>query len=267
MAGRNINNLRYADDITIMVVSEEELKSLLMKVKRGEWKSWFKNKHSENEDHGIWSQHFMANRWGNNGNSDKLYFLGFQNHCGWWLQPRREMANVDNVIKSRDITLPTKVHIVKDTVFPIVMEVCEGWTVKKAEHWRRWLWIVVLQKTLESALESKIKPVNPKGNQSWIFMGRTGAEAKVPILWLSDVKSSLIEKDPNTGKDWGRRSRGWQRMTRLHGITNSSDRSLSKLWETMRTGKLGVLQSMGSQRVGHGWVTEQQHIIKRDQKI
>ena len=77
VAGRNINNHRYADDTTLMVESEEELKSLLMKVKE-ERKSWLKAQHSENEDHGIWFHHFMANRW---GNSDSLYFGGLQNHC------------------------------------------------------------------------------------------------------------------------------------------------------------------------------------------
>ena len=83
---RNVSNLRYADDTTLMAESEEELKSLLMKVKE-EWKTWLKAQHSENEDHGIWSHHFMANRWWNNGNNDRLYFLGLENHCRWWLQP------------------------------------------------------------------------------------------------------------------------------------------------------------------------------------
>ena len=83
IAGRNINNLRYADDTTLMAESEEELKSLLMKVKEGEWKSWLKAQHLENEDHRIRSHHFMANRWGNSGNSVRLYFLGLQNHCRW----------------------------------------------------------------------------------------------------------------------------------------------------------------------------------------
>ena len=79
IAGRNINNLRYAEDTTLMEESEE-LKNLLMKVKEESEKSWLKTQHSENEDHGIWSHHFMANRWGNNGNSDRLYFGGLQNH-------------------------------------------------------------------------------------------------------------------------------------------------------------------------------------------
>ena len=81
IAGRNINNLRYADDTTLIAESEEELKSLLMKVKLESEKVGLK--HSENKDHGIWSHHFMGNRWGNSGKSDRLYFLGLQNHCRW----------------------------------------------------------------------------------------------------------------------------------------------------------------------------------------
>ena len=83
IAGRNINNLRYADDTTLMAESEEDLKSLLMKVKEESENSWLKAQHSENEDHGIQSQHFMGNRWGKSGNSDSVYFLGLQNHCRW----------------------------------------------------------------------------------------------------------------------------------------------------------------------------------------
>ena len=82
IAGRNINNLRYADDTTLMTESEE-LKSLLMKVKEESEKNWLKAHHSENEDHGIWSHHFMGNRWENSGNSGRLYFWGLQNHCRW----------------------------------------------------------------------------------------------------------------------------------------------------------------------------------------
>ena len=80
ISGRNITNLRYADDTTLMAKSNEELKSFLMKVKEESGKSWLKAQHSENEDHGIWSHHFMANRWGNNGNNDRPYFPGLQNH-------------------------------------------------------------------------------------------------------------------------------------------------------------------------------------------
>ena len=79
--GRNINNIRYADDTTLMAESEEELKSLLMKVKEESEKSWLEAQHSENKDHDIWSHHFMGNRWGKSGNSVRLYICGLQNHC------------------------------------------------------------------------------------------------------------------------------------------------------------------------------------------
>ena len=82
-AGRNINNLRYADDTTLMAEREEELKSLWMKVKVESEKSWLKAQHSENENHGIRSHHFMGNRWGNSEKSVRLYFFGLQNHCRW----------------------------------------------------------------------------------------------------------------------------------------------------------------------------------------
>ena len=142
IAGRNINNLRYADDSTLMAESEEELKSLLMKV-RVEWKSWLKAQHSENEDHGIRSHHFMGNRWGNSGNSVGLYFLSSKitadGDCSHEIKRslllgRKVMTNLDSTFKSRDITLPTKVRLVKAVFFPVVMYGCESWTVKKAER-------------------------------------------------------------------------------------------------------------------------------------
>ena len=121
---------------------------------------------------------------------------------------RKAMTNLDSILKSRDINLPTKVHVVKAVVFfssPARMwelDHKEGWAVK---NWC--FWIVVLEKTLESPLDSKeIKPVNPKGNQPWIFFGRTDAEA--PILWPPDAKSWLIGKDPDAGKDWGQEEKG-----------------------------------------------------------
>ena len=83
IARRNINNLRYADDTTLMAESEQELKSLLMKVKEEHEKAGLKLNIQKNKDHGIWSHHFMANRWGNSGSRDRLYFLGLQNHCRW----------------------------------------------------------------------------------------------------------------------------------------------------------------------------------------
>ena len=88
IAGRNINNLTYADDTTLMAESEEKLKSLMMKVKEETEKAGLKLNIQKNEDHSIRLHHFMANRWRNNENSERLYFLGLQNHCRWWLQPQ-----------------------------------------------------------------------------------------------------------------------------------------------------------------------------------
>ena len=96
------------------------------------------------------------------------------------------MTNLDSIIKSRDITLPVKVPLVKAMIFPVVMYGCESWTIKKAERQR----IVVLEKTLESPLDCKeIQPVHPKGDQPWVFIGRTDVEAETPILWPPDAKS------------------------------------------------------------------------------
>ena len=112
--------------------------------------------------------------------------------------------------KSRDITLLTKVHIIKAMVFPVVMYGCESWIKKKAERWRidafeLWCW----RKTLESSLDCKeIKPVNPKGNQSWIIIGRTDAKAETPLLWLPDAKNWLTGKDPDAGEDWRQEEKG-----------------------------------------------------------
>ena len=146
---------------------------------------------------------------GESGNSDILYFRGLKvtvdSNCSHQkrLAPWKKSYGKVSVFKSRDITLTTKVHLVKAMVFPVVMYGCESWTIKKSWVPKNWcFWTVVLEKTLESALDcKKIKLVNPKGNQLWIFIGRSDAEA--PILWSPDVKSWLIWKDPDAGKDWG----------------------------------------------------------------
>ena len=140
IAGRNINNLRYADD-TFMAESEEKLKSLLMKVKEESEKVGLKLKIQKTKIMASGPWHFMANRWRNNGNSDRLYFGGLQNHCSHGIKRcsllgRKAMTNLDSILKSRDITLPTKARLVKAMVFPVLKYGCESWTIKKAEHQR-----------------------------------------------------------------------------------------------------------------------------------
>ena len=114
---------------------------------------------------------------------------------------RKVMTNLDSILKSRDVTLPTKVCLVKAMVFPVVIY---GWELDCKESWlpkNQCFWTVLLEKTLESPLDCKeFQPVHPKGNQSWIFIGRTYVEAETPILWLPDAKSWLIWRDPDAGK-------------------------------------------------------------------
>ena len=167
---------------------------------------------------------------------------------------RKAMTNLDSILKSRDITLPTKVHLVKAMVSPVVMYGNEIWTV---ENWC--FWTVVLEKTLESPLDCKeIQPVNPKRNQSWIFIGRTDAEAETPKLklWSPDVKNWSMGKDPDAGKDWRQEKGmaedemvGWHHWLDGHEFEQAHG---SWWW----TGKPVLLQSMGLQRVRHDWETK-----------
>ena len=122
---------------------------------------------------------------------------------------RKAMTNLDSVLKSRDITLLTKVCIVIAMVFPVVMHRCENWTIKKTECQRICAFELWCLRRLQSPLDNReIKPVNPKGNQPWIFTERTDAEVEVPRLWPPDMKSRLIGKDSNAGKDWRQEDKG-----------------------------------------------------------
>ena len=150
-------------------------------------------------------------------------------------------------------------------VFSVVMYEYESWTIKQAECQKNWCFrIVVLEKTLESPLDCKeIQPVHPKGNQPWIFIGRTGAEAEISILWPPDARSWLIGKDPDAQKDCKcKRRRGWQRLRWL----DASPTQWTWIWansgKQWRTGKPGILQFMGLQRVGYNLVTEQQYNLR-----
>ena len=142
---------------------------------------------------------------------------------------RKVMNNLESILKSRDITLSTKSHLVKAIVFPVVMYGCESWTHKKGWALKNWcFWTVALEKTLASPWDSKeIKPVNPNGNQSWIFIAKTRAEAQ--ILWPPDAKNWLIGKTLMLGKIEGRMRKGQQRMRWFGGIADSMDMSLGEL--------------------------------------
>ena len=169
---------------------------------------------------------------------------------------RKVMTELDSILKSRDITFLTKICSVKAVVFPMVMYGCESWTIKKAKHRRidafeLWCWRRLL----------RVQPVHPKGNQSWVFIGRTDVEAETPILWPPDVESWLIWKDPvpPTTRWEGLRAggegddRGWD------GWMASPTQWIWFWVDAGRwwwTGRPGVLQFKGSQRVGHDWATE-----------
>ena len=159
----------------------------------------------------------MANRWGNNGHWQTLFFWAPKSlqmvtaavklRC--LLLGRKAMTHLHGVLKSRDVTLPAKVHLVKAMDFPVVMYGCEIWTIKKAEHRRMdafqlWYWrrLSRVPWTARRSNQFILKEIN------WIFIGRTDAEAETPILWPPDAKSWLIWKDPDAGKDWRQEEKG-----------------------------------------------------------
>ena len=175
-----------------------------------------------------------------------------------FLLGRKVMTNLDSILKSRDVTLPTKVNLVKAMVFPVVMHGCESWTIKKTEcrridAFKLWCW-----KTLESPLDCKeIQPVNPEGNQSWIFIGRTDYWS-----WDCNTLATWCEELTHWKRPWWWEGlgaggegddRGWDGwMVSLTWWTWVWVNSGSWWW----TGRPGVLRFMGSQRVGHDWATE-----------
>ena len=191
------------------------------------------------------------------------FILGcFQNHCRWWLQPwnkrclilgRNVMTNLDSILKSRNITLPTKVHLIKDMVFPVVMYRCESWTIKKAECQRidafqLWCWRRLLRVpwTARRSNQSILKEIYPKYSLEGLML-----KLKL-MMWRTDS----LEKTLMMGKTEGRRRRGRQRVrwlmaspTRWTWVWASSGS-----WWWME--KPGMLQSLGSQRAEHDWMTE-----------
>ena len=184
----------------------------------------------------------MAYRWGNSGNSDRLYFLGLQNtadgDCSHEIKRclllgRKVMTNLDSILKSRDFTLSTKVHLVKAMVFPVVMYGCESWTVKKTEHRRidaseLWCWRRLLRVpwTARRSKQSILKEISPEYSLEGLIL-KLKLQYFGHLMWRTDS----LEKILMLGKIEGRRRRGRQRMRWLDGITDSMDMNFSKLQE------------------------------------
>ena len=239
----------------------------------------------------------MANRRGNNGNGDRFYFLGLQNYCGWWLHEikrclllgRKAVTNLDSIINSRNITLPTKAHIVKAMVFPVVLYRCQTWIIKKTEcqridAFKMWCWRrhLIVPWTARRSNQSIYKEINPEYSwknwcwswssstlatlceeptHSWIFLEELMLKLKLQYFGHLMRRANSLEKSWS----WERlRVEGEGDYRGLDGWVASSTQwtwvwANSRRW--WRTRKPGMLQSMRSQRVKDDLATEQQQNI------
>ena len=245
----NILNLLYSIYWTKKPLDESE---------RGELKSWLKAQHSENEDHGIWSHHFMANKWGNSG---RLYFLDSKITADsdysheiktLLLLGRKVMTNLYSIFKSRDITLPTKVHLVKAMVFPVVMYGCESWTVKKAERQRTdafelWCWRRLLRVpwTTRRSKQSILNEISPGCSSEELMV-----KLKLQYCGHAMQRVDWLEKTLMLGGIWGQEEKGttedevagWH--YRLDGHEFGWTLGVGELWE-LGQGGLACCNSWG----------------------
>ena len=266
IAGRNINNLRYVDDTTLMAESEEELKSLMMEVKKESDKVGLKLN--------IQKTKIMASgpitSWEIDGETvetvadfifggSKITADGDCSHetktlAPWkksYDKPRQHIKKQRHHFANKSLSSQSY-GFSSSHVWMWELDYKESWVLK---NW--YFWTVMLEKTLESLLDcNEIQPVNPKGNQSWMFIGRTDTEAETPILWPPDVKNWLIWKDPDAGKDWRREEKG----TTENGMVGWHHRLDGCEFEQAP----GIVDGQGSLaycspwccRVGHNWASE-----------